>query len=205
MLRVLQEGQFERVGGERTRIVDVRVVAATNRELKDDVDAQRFREDLFFRLNVFPIKAVPLRERKQDIPLLAQHFIKLTCNRLSRPEPRLTQVNVKQLQAYPWRGNIRELQNLIERAIIISKNNRLHFELAAPASMSEAGRQETPSVDPSSELPFTENERLAQDKKNIILALKMSNRRISGPDGAAKLLGIKPTTLAPRMKKLGID
>lgn len=205
LLRVLQEGQFERVGGERTRIVDVRVIAATNRELKDDVDAHRFREDLFFRLNVFPVKAVALRERKQDIPLLAQHFIKLTCNKLNRPEPRLTQLNVKQLQAYPWRGNIRELQNIIERAIIISKKGRLDFELPATVSEIDSGSNMIPSEDLSLDLPFNETERLQRDQKNIISALKMANGRISGSGGAASILGIKPTTLASRMKKLGIS
>ena len=164
-MRVLQEGQIERVGEEKTRSVDVRVVAATNRDLKTDVDARRFREDLFFRLNVFPIEAIPLRDRIDDIALLATHFITLICRRLNRPQQNLTRGNLKQLQAYPWPGNIRELQNVIERAIIVSKGNRL----------------------------------------NILTALRLSNGKISGANGAAELLGIKPTTLASRMKSLGVE
>jgi PAS domain S-box-containing protein len=137
LLRVLQEGQFERVGEERTRTVDVRIVAATNRDLKADVDAKRFREDLFFRLNVFPVEVVPLQERIDDVPLLAAHFITLISRRLNRPEPHLTQANLKQLQAYDWPGNIRELQNVIERALIVSKGNRLQFSL--PVKNADSG------------------------------------------------------------------
>jgi len=205
LLRVLQEGQFERVGGERTRTVDVRVIAATNRELKSEVDAKRFREDLFFRLNVFPIKAVALRDRVGDIPLLASHFIKQTSEKLGRPVPRLTQINVKQLQAYTWRGNVRELQNVIERAIIVSKNNRLSFDLPTSLNMAAVTENDTSHSDSSLELPYTEKERLQRDRDNINTALKLTNGRISGTDGAAKLLGIKPTTLASRLKTLGLN
>ena len=149
LLRVLQEGQFERVGEEKTSNVDVRIVAASNRELKADIEANRFREDLYFRLNVFPIEAAPLRNRRDDIPLLATHFITLICRRMNRQEPRLTQANLKQLQSYSWPGNIRELQNVIERAIILSKGNRLQFDLpdrdtAGDSSFNEpAGYEET--------------------------------------------------------------
>ena len=204
LLRVLQEGQFERVGEEKTRTVDVRIVAASNRDLKDDIDARRFREDLYFRLNVFPIEAVPLRGRTDDIPLLATHFINLICRRLNRPVTNLTQVNLKQLQAYPWPGNIRELQNVIERAIIVSKGKRLQFSL--PGGNHETGNVETTSEDPiADDLPFTETERLARDRANILTALRITNGKISGEDGAAELLGIKPTTLASRMKSLGVE
>lgn len=205
LLRVLQEGQFERVGEEKTRSTDVRVIAATNSDLKLDVEARRFREDLFFRLNVFPIVAVPLRERLEDIPLLARHFINLVCTELNRPVPHLSQANVKQLQACSWRGNIRELQNVIERAIIVSRGRRLSFEVltldSAPNRSSSAARamEET-----ARELPYTEAERIARDKENILAALRLANGKISGSAGAAELLEIKPTTLASRMKKLGI-
>ena len=203
LLRVLQEGQIERVGEEKTRTVDVRVIAATNRDLKADVDARGFREDLFFRLNVFPIEAVPLRDRIDDIPLLASHFITLICRRLKRPELNLTQANLKQLQAYHWPGNIRELQNVIERAIIVSKGNRLQFNLPGmdvkTDTVSQGSAEETGTI------LYTETERLARDRANILAALQLTNGKISGEDGAAELLGIKTTTLASRMKALGVE
>jgi len=203
LLRVLQEGQFERVGEEKTRNIDVRVVAASNRDLKSDIEARRFREDLFFRLNVFPIEAVPLRDRIDDIPLLASHFIKLICLRLNRPEPNLTQANLKRLQAYHWPGNIRELQNIIERAIIVSKVNRLQFNL--PGMDVETSTASRVTAQELETIPFTETERLARDRENIIAALRMTSGKISGEEGAAELLGIKPTTLASRMKSLGVE
>ena len=204
LLRVLQEGQFERVGEEKTRTVDVRVVAASNRDLKEDIEAKRFREDLFFRLNVFPIEAVPLRGRIDDITLLATHFIALVCRRLNCPEPNLTQANIKQLQAYRWPGNIRELQNVIERAIIISKGKQLQFSLP-----SKGVESDTISIVSAGEVAenvtFTETERLARDRANILTALRLTNGKMSGEDGAAELLGIKPTTLASRIKALGVE
>jgi len=202
LLRVLQEREFERVGEERTRAVDVRVIAATNQDMKVDVEANKFREDLFYRLNVFPIEAVPLRQRIQDIPLLLQHFISIISSKLNLPEPRLTQANVKQLQSYQWPGNIRELQNVIERAIILSKGGRLQFKL--PTTSKEPDTSLRASWEPSSELPYTETERLERDRINIMAALQFAKGKISGTDGAAEFLCIKPTTLASRMKKLGI-
>ena len=204
LLRVLQEGQIERVGEEKTRTIDVRVVAATNRDLKVDIEAKRFREDLFFRLNVFPIEALPLRDRSDDIPMLASHFITLICRRLNRQESRLTRANLKQLQGYSWPGNIRELQNLIERAIIVSKGNRLQFNLPGSDVATGGGSKETADTEIET-LPFTESERLERDRVNILRALRRTNGKISGEDGAAELLGIKPTTLASRIKTLGIE
>ena len=205
LLRVLQEGQIERVGEERTRNINVRVIAATNRDLKADAAAKLFREDLYFRLNVFPVEVVPLRSRISDIPLLAAHFISLVCKRLNRSEARLTLANVKQLQGYHWPGNIRELQNVIERAIIISKDGRLRFDLAGAGGGAEidtidlaAGDDDAPA------LPFTEKERIERDRANISAALTLSGGKISGREGAAELLGIKPTTLVSRMKSLEI-
>ncbi len=203
LLRVLQEGQFERVGDEKTRTVDVRVVAASNRDLKGDIEARRFREDLFFRLNVFPVEAVPLRARVDDIPLLAAHFITLVCQRLNLPEPKLTQGNLKQLQAYHWPGNIRELQNIIERAIIISKGKRLQFSLPGN-DVATATTDRDSAEEDTAAMPLTETERLARDRENILAALRLTNGKMSGEDGAAELLGIKPTTLASRMKALGV-
>ena len=205
LLRILQEGQFEKIGEEKTRNVDVRVIAATNRDLKLDVAAQRFREDLFFRLNVFPIEAVPLRKRVEDIPLLAEHFIRVICGKLNRPEPRLTQANVRQLQDYAWSGNVRELQNVIERALIISKGSRLQFDLPAGDRLPGADPVETRVVGSFPGLPYSETERLARDRENIVAALRLADGKISGAEGAAELLGIKPTTLASRMRAQNIS
>jgi DNA-binding NtrC family response regulator len=145
-----------------------------------------------------------LRGRVDDIPLLAAHFITLVCRRLNRPEPNLTQANLKQLQAYRWPGNIRELQNVIERAIIVSKGKRLQFSLP-----SEGVETDSVSIEPAEEVAesvtFTETERLARDRANILTALRLTNGKMSGEDGAAELLGIKPTTLASRMKALGVE
>ncbi len=209
LLRVLQEGQIERVGEERTRNINVRIIAATNRDLKADAEAKLFREDLYFRLNVFPVEVVALRSRKSDIPLLAGHFIALICKRLNRPKPRLTQGNFAQLEAYHWPGNIRELQNVIERAIIISRDGRLSFDL--PKTEGEVERSDltlsnlTKEIDDNSAYPYPEDERLKRDRINILAALKVTNAKVSGKGGAAELLGIKPTTLASRMISLGIE
>ena len=204
LLRVLQEGQFERVGDEITREVDVRIIAATNRNLRKAVEEGNFREDLYFRLNVFPVEAVPLRDRLDDIPLLAEHFLELICKRINREKPSLTNANVKHLKTYDWGGNIRELQNVIERAIIVGKGNRLIFDLPKNISQHlDAVNEQTDKIE--SELPYNEIERLARDKKNIIAALELSKGKISGAQGAAELLGIKPTTLASRIKSLDID
>ena len=132
LLRVLQEKCYERVGEARTRRTDVRIIAATNRDLKKEVAARCFREDLYYRLNVFPIKVAPLRERKEDIPLLANHFVELSAKELGCPRPKLTQAGIEMLQAYDWPGNIRELRNLIARAAILARGGTLHFDLPAP-------------------------------------------------------------------------
>src|SRR4029079_7409851 len=129
LLRVLQEGEYERVGEEQTRRTDVRVIAATNRDLQDEVAAGRSREDLFFRLSVFPLHAPPLRDRRDDIPMLAEHFLKQAATRLKHPSLRLSQGNVEQLRNYSGPGTVRELQNVIERATILSNGGALRFEL----------------------------------------------------------------------------
>ena len=130
LLRVLQEQELERVGDTRTRKVNVRIIAATNRDLKKEVDAGRFRQDLFYRLSVFPIEIPPLRERREDIPPLAAHFVRQSARRMNRPAPRITQAALSQLTAYDWPGNVRELQNAIERAVILSRGGPLRFDLA---------------------------------------------------------------------------
>ncbi len=205
LLRVLQEGQYERVGDEKTKKVDVRLITATNRNLQEEVEAGNFREDLYFRLNVFPVNVVPLRERLDDIPLLAQHFVKLLSKKLTLSEPGLTNASVKQLQTYSWKGNIRELQNVIERAIILSQGGTLQFNLpgnnVAPVVINNVSLN---NEDDNSK-PYTEVERIARDKENIMQALELCNNKISGAGGAAELLGIKPTTLASRLKNMGIQ
>jgi len=207
LLRVLQEGQYERVGDECTKKVDVRLIAATNRNLHEEVEAGNFREDLYFRLNVFPVNVVPLRERADDIPLLTQHFISLLSRKLNISEPSLTNGSVKQLQGYSWKGNIRELQNVIERAIILSQGGSLKFDLPgndALLSTNLTNEAEPNTDNQSSTTPYTENERIARDKENIIRALELCDNKISGAGGAAELLGIKPTTLASRLKNMDI-
>lgn len=195
------------MGEEKIRKVDVRVIAATNKDLKAAAEAQEFREDLYYRLNVFPLEAIPLRERKDDIPLLAAYFIELISNKLNRAEPKLTQGNIQQLLAYDWPGNIRELQNLIERAIILCNNGQLQFQLPInPGSNNTFDTQfvTTSVLDQDTDSPYTETERCIRDRNNIRAALKQANGKVSGAGGAAELLEIKPTTLASRMKSLGI-
>ena len=201
LLRVLQEGQFERVGSDRTLSVNVRIIAATNRDLEKDVAAGRFREDLFFRLNVFPILSVPLRERREDIPLLATHFLGNACRRFARSGLRLSQADAHRLQAYDWPGNIRELQNVVERAVIISQGEQLHLELpdASPAAAGGAAMPATPD-----DALLTEQEKRQRDRRMIEQALQISGGKVFGPGGAAELLGVKPTTLASRIKRWGI-
>ncbi|UZE51383.1 sigma 54-interacting transcriptional regulator [Rhodopseudomonas sp. P2A-2r] len=201
LLRVLQEGNFERVGEERTRAVDVRVIAATNRNLKQEVARGKFREDLYFRLNVFPVESVPLRERREDIPLLAQHFL---MSEKLRSDLRLSEGDARKLARYDWPGNVRELQNVIERAVILAQNGRLRIDLpdapgphVAAASPGRARADARPAVMTSAELRDLE-------RSNIQAALLACNGKVFGPGGAAELLDLKPTTLASRMKVLGI-
>ena len=151
LLRVLQEKCYERVGEDRTRQADVRVIAATNRDLEQAVAAGRFREDLYYRLNVFPIQVPPLRERMEDVPLLAKHFIESSVKELGCPKPRLTRAAIAKLQNYHWPGNIRELRNVIERAIIISRGGALDFDLPVASSPAAAPRftpQEADATEP---------------------------------------------------------
>lgn len=198
-LRVLQEKQYERVGEEKTRTVDVRIVAATNRNLKKDVDSGRFRQDLYYRLNVFPIEVAPLRNRKDDIPLLAAHFLEQARLRLNVPPAVLTAAHVSQLQGYDWPGNVRELQNTIERALILAQNGLLVFDLPGAASASVPAPPEPVEGAVITELEFRRRER-----ENVLVALNKARWKIHGPGGAAELLGLKPTTLISRAKKLGL-
>jgi transcriptional regulator with GAF, ATPase, and Fis domain len=199
LLRVLQEGEYERVGEDVTHKVDVRVIAATNHNLADEVRARRFREDLFYRLNVFPLALPPLRARKDDIPLLATHAIAEISKRLGMPPPPLTKADAVRLQQYEWPGNIRELKNVMERAVILSRGVRLRLDIAlADLFPQPASSPETDDV------ILTERECRARERANLIRALERANGRIYGQQGAAELLGINPTTLSSRLRALKI-
>ena len=205
LLRALQEKRYERVGEDRTRVADVRIIAATNRDLKKEVAEGRFREDLYYRLNVFPIQVMPLRERREDVPLLAQHFIKLSARDLGCPKPRLTRAGTIQLVTYDWPGNIRELRNVIERAVILARGGALEFDLpAGPGAGVRALTALPEEKEPAGREFLTEAELQQRERENILAVLKKSDWKIKGADGAAELLGVKPTTLLSRMKKMGL-
>jgi PAS domain S-box-containing protein len=203
LLRVLQEKEFERVGEERTRRVDVRVVAATNRDLQKEVDAGRFREDLFYRLGVFPVQVPPLRKRGDDVVQLAVHFLETICREFGREVLGLTRQQVQILTAYHWPGNVRELKNVMERAVILSPGDVLRLDKSLP-------EDEVPNLvsalQVSDESPIlTEAEIREFQRANTIAALEQADWRVSGPAGAAELLGVRPTTLADRIKALEIE
>jgi PAS domain S-box-containing protein len=204
LLRVLQESEFERVGDDITRSVDVRVIAATNRDLERLVVAGEFREDLFYRLSVFPIEVPPLRKRGDDVVQLAQHFLERTCNDFGRKVMSLTRRQADALMSYDWPGNIRELKNVIERAVILSAGNSLRLDLSLPSANQASGTDQHGSVSEQQHRILTDKEMRALQKKNTVEALKQSNWRVSGKAGAAELLGIRPTTLADRIRTYGI-
>jgi transcriptional regulator with GAF, ATPase, and Fis domain len=205
LLRVLQEGEYERVGEDRTRTVNVRVIAATNHDLADQVRAHRFRQDLFYRLNIFPLELPSLRARKDDIPQLATHIIARMSTMHRMPAPPLTAEDLARLQRYDWPGNIRELQNVIERAVILSRGVRLRLDLALPRI---AGVPQEPfsTSDKSSDddVVLTDRECRERERANLMKALERSDGRIYGRGGAAELLGLNPTTLASRLRALKI-
>jgi formate hydrogenlyase transcriptional activator len=192
LLRVLQEQEFERLGGGRTIRVDVRVIAATNRELAAMVAAREFRSDLYYRLNVFPIRVPPLRERTEDIPLLVRFFAQMYSRRLNRGIETIPTETMEALVRYPWPGNVRELENLIERAVILSPGTVLRVPMA--------------ELQTGPHLAAAEVARLEDvEREHIRQALRASNGQLSGPAGAAARLGMKRTTLQSKMKKLGIS
>lgn len=207
--RVLQEGEFEKVGDERTQKVDVRVLAATNQKLLDPQGPTRFRDDLYYRLSVFPLDLPPLRERKEDITPLTRHFIRQACKQLNCKNVRLTKHHLRRLQAYDWPGNVRELQNVVERAVILSRKNAFLFDLpvAPPVPETTALAAGAPDRGPLPAAPdfLTETEWRARERENLRAALEQAQWQIYGPTGAAALLGIRPTTLTSRMKKMGIE
>lgn len=201
LLRVLQEGEIERIGEERTRRIDVRVIAATNRNLREEAEAGRFRQDLYYRLSVFPMELPPLRKRIEDIPLLAEHFLARFARQLGRPILRLTLANVQELQRYHWPGNVRELQHALERACIVATNGRLRFDLAKD----QLRRKEQNTDVSAPQRVLTELELREFEANNIRHALAASHGKIYGAQGAAARLEMKPTTLASRIKSLRIN
>ncbi|MBS0001123.1 MAG: sigma 54-interacting transcriptional regulator [Cyclobacteriaceae bacterium] len=202
LLRVLQEGTFESVGSSHTRKVDVRVIAATNRDLKTEVKLGKFREDLYYRLNVFPVPVPPLRKRGEDIILLAEAFMKKFSRKYGLAVAQLDHQNKMALRKYSWPGNVRELHNIVERAVIISRDGKINFLKLLPGTeMKEMGR-ENPS---EAGIIYTEKEMIDMERKNILMALEKTNWKVSGKNGAANLLEIPSTTLNSRMIKLGIS
>jgi transcriptional regulator with GAF, ATPase, and Fis domain len=199
LLRVLQEGQFERVGEDRTRAVDVRIIAATNRDLDAEVKAGRFRQDLYYRLSVFPIELPALRERTEDIPILAQAFLEQSARKLGVATPRLSVPQLKEMQAYDWPGNVRELQNAIERGVIRSRNGQLDLGLRIGNGRSARKPDSVPQA-----VSGSIKELKQQERELILGALARTRGKIYGADGAAALLGLKPTTLSSKVHRLGL-
>jgi formate hydrogenlyase transcriptional activator len=192
LLRVLQEREFERLGSTRTQQVDVRVVAATHRDLKQMVEEGTFRSDLYYRLHVFPVTVPPLRDRREDIPFIVRHFVDKYCQRMNRHIETISTHTMEALKDYAWPGNVRELQNFIERAVILSPGTSLHAPL-------DELTQKTVQSSPTNLSTLEEMER-----EHVLRALKESNWVTGGPKGAAAKLGMKRTTLAYRIRKLGI-
>ena len=203
LLRVLQEQQFERLGSGRTHQVDVRLIAATNRDLAEMVARSEFRIDLYYRLNVFPISLPPLRERREDIPALVEHFVEILSRRMRRHVRHIPSETMAAFSSYPWPGNIRELQNLVERAVILAQDGLLQNPLptsgvpiARSPSIGTISRESEPAVS----MTIRDSERVL-----IYKTLESTGWRIGGPKGAAVKLGLKRTTLMHRMKRLGIE
>jgi formate hydrogenlyase transcriptional activator len=204
LLRVLQEREFERLGSSRTLRTDARLIAATNRDLGAMVSEQKFRSDLFFRVNVFPVQVPPLREREGDIPLLARHFAQQFSRRMNKVIETIPSATMDALCRYHWPGNIRELQNVIERAVIVSTSPALSVDLA-DLNFFKAGRDIEKSVSPKSPTNGALHEILEQsERQQILKALEQSNWVVAGPKGAAANLGMKRSTLQQRIRKLGI-
>jgi transcriptional regulator with GAF, ATPase, and Fis domain len=202
LLRVLQEGTFERIGDAKTRTTDVRVIAATNRDLQREVERGHFRADLYYRLGVFPIEVPPLRERREDLPALAQHFITRSARRLNLRAPRLTPAALDALTTYDWPGNVRELQHVLERAVILGRGKSLELGELLPRSHSTP--KSAPAAPPPDEPLPTLAEFKRRERALLELALARAHSKVSGPGGAAELLGVKPTTLASKLEAFGL-
>ena len=205
LLRVLQDGQFERVGENRTRKVDVRIVAATNRDLHAEAEAGRFRQDLYFRLNVFPIEIPPLRERMEDIAPLARQFVEESALRLRKPLIRLGEDQIRHLESYSWPGNVRELQNVTERSMILARDGHLRLDLGG-LPRGESTQLEIGAANSDAVLEDLTLEDLKRMERAVILrALEQTGWKIHGDDGAAALLHLKPSTLSSRVKAMGLS
>jgi formate hydrogenlyase transcriptional activator len=219
LLRVLQEHEFQPVGSSRTMRVDVRIIAATNRNLEDDVDAGRFRSDLFYRLNVLPLRVPPLRERQSDIPQLVLFFLERSCQKFGKKIEAVSQEALDHLMAYDWPGNIREMQNVIERGVVLSHGPVLTLDRdllpvtrAKPTTASVDLERATKTAKVK-ELPHALSKQASQpprlledvERDHILATLRHTDGTIDGPRGAAHILGLHPNTLRARMKKLGIE
>ena len=192
LLRVLQEQEFERLGSTRTHQVDVRLVAATNRNLVDMVKRNEFRSDLYYRLNVFPVSLPPLRTRREDIPALVEHFVEIYARRMSKQIDHISPETMSELTSYAWPGNIRELQNFIERSVILTSGNVLESPLASLRNPAEAESLGPTTMEDA-------------EREHIRKILEQTRWVVAGPNGAAARLGIKRSTLYFRMQKLGIS
>jgi formate hydrogenlyase transcriptional activator len=202
---VLQEREFERLGSSRTLRTDARLIAATNRDLEEMVSEQKFRSDLFFRLNVFPVHVPPLREREGDIPLLVGHFAQQFSRRMNKVIETIPSATMEALCRYHWPGNIRELQNVIERAVILSTDSTLNVDVA-DLKISKAGQFVGKTTPPKSPRNGALHDVLEQsERRHILKALSQCNWIVAGPKGAAAHLGMKRSTLQLRMKKFGIS
>lgn len=202
LLRVIQEGEFDPVGSNETVKVDVRILAATHRNLLEHAEKGKFREDLYYRLNVFPINVPPLRDRGNDICLIAEEMIRQFSAKLNKPAPTLTEADKNNLMKYPWPGNVRELQNLVERAVIVSQNGNMAWDRIIPNSRMSS---EEIVLEKEDTRVLTSEELVAFEKENILKALRQTHWKISGKNGAASLLNMAPTTLASRIKALGLS
>jgi formate hydrogenlyase transcriptional activator len=191
LLRALQEREFERLGSTRTKSVDVRMVAATNRDLEKMVSEKQFRSDLYYRLNVIPIRIPPLRERPEDIPLLVRYFAQKYARRMQKEVESISAASMRKLARWHWPGNVRELENLVERAVVLARGEKL--EITVPELADEGMSATRAGID-----KFEKQDR-------IVRILKETKGRVGGADGAAARMGLKRTTLIERMKKLGID
>jgi transcriptional regulator with GAF, ATPase, and Fis domain len=203
LLRVLQEGTYERIGEEVSRSTDVRIVAATNRDLQVEVREKRFRQDLYYRLSVFPLEVIPLRDRKDDIPALAAHFLQQCSRKMGVETSKLRQRHIIELQQYSWPGNIRELQNVVERAVICSRSGPLEFQL--PQSEIVSPETTAISLDMSQQELMTDDELRRVERQNLVAVLTQTHWKVSGAGGAAEFLGVNPATLRSRMRTMGVE
>jgi len=202
LLRIIQEGEFDPVGSSETIKVDVRIIAATHRDLLKHSQENKFREDLYYRLNVFPITVPPLRTRGEDICLIAQEMINEFSKKLNKPKIKLSDLDKQLLSNYYWPGNVRELQNLVERAVIVSQKGKIDWSTIIPINI---GEKEVTTIPEAPQKVLTSNELVVLEKENILKALKQTRWKISGKNGAAEILQLPSTTLASKIKSLGIE